>query len=295
MNQTLSRGGFSIVYLATDLVSGAKVILKEYMPSKLARRDRSLAVVARSDQAIESFKHGRKRFLQEASALAGLKHPNIVNVTDFFSTNGTVYMAMQHEHGENLQAYIRKHRGGLSERFILTVFPALLDGLRMIHESRQLHLDVKPSNIHLRPGGSPLLLDFGAVHQILQSRAGTPAQVVTPGYAPVEQYNNRGYVGPWTDIYALGATMRCCIEGRAPPLATERHEKETMRPAASAFKKRYSEQLLSAIDWSMEIDPLCRPQSVDALVQALPDLAEGSRDTPRVAAAGCSDPGAALK
>ena len=272
ISKTLSRGGFSYVYLAKEISSGRRVILKEYMPSKLAKRDAEMRVVARNEKTIEYFTHGRKLFLQEAKTLAALKHPNIVDVLNFFSGNGTVYIVMVYEHGHNLHSYIKKHRGFLSEQFLLTVFPALLGGLKMIHETGFLHLDIKPSNVHLRPGGSPLLLDFGAVHPIMQTRSSQLTQVITPGFSPIEQYNNSGYVGPWTDIYALGASMRNCIDHRPPPDAQARHENDLMKPAIEAYQKKYSDELLKAIDWAMEVDPLLRPQSVAELIDVLPSL-----------------------
>lgn len=276
IRKTLTRGGFSVIYLATDMANNERIILKEYMPAKLAKRDGTMNVVARSDSTFENFRHGRKLFLQEAAALANLKHPNIVNVVNFFSANGTVYIAMEFAQGQNLQAYIKKHSGYMSEQFITTIFPPLLDALRTIHQTGFLHLDIKPGNIHIRPGGKPLLLDFGAVHPIMQTRSDQPTQVVTPGYSPIEQYSNRGYVGPWTDIYAIGASIRTCIEDKAPPSAPERHENDQVRPAVEAFRKKYSEELLKVIDWAMEVDPLLRPQSVDALLEVFPTSANSS-------------------
>ena len=273
ITKTLSRGGFSYVYLASDVNNGRRIVLKEYIPSSLAQRDVEMRVIARNDETLDHFNHGRKLFLQEANALSGLKHPNIVNVINFFSANGTVYMVMDFVQGHNLHSYIKKHKGYLSEQFLLTVFPPLLDALQLIHQSGFLHLDIKPSNVHLQPGGSPILLDFGAVHPIMQTRSNQPTQVVTPGFSPIEQYTNRGYVGPWTDIYALGATMRNCIDQRLPPAAITRHEHDTMKPAAEAFHKRYSAELLKAIDWSMEVDPLLRPQNIAALLKVMPKLA----------------------
>lgn len=270
IQKVISRGGFSIVYIALDKKSQKHVVIKEYMPSKLAHRDDTQSVVPLSEDTVEHYIHGRRLFLQEATTLAGLKHPNIVNVINFFSAYGTVYMVMEYVSGKNLQTYIKKHRGYMSEKFLLTVFPKLLKGLKLIHAAGFLHLDIKPGNIHLRPGGKPILLDFGAVHQIMRTRSKQVTQVVTPGYSPIEQYNNNGYVGPWSDIYAIGATMRCCIEGHAPILATERHERDTLRPAIKAFKGKYSDALLNVIDMAMEVDPLLRPQCVDDLLQLFP-------------------------
>ncbi|HEY9148468.1 MAG TPA: serine/threonine-protein kinase, partial [Gammaproteobacteria bacterium] len=253
-----------------DAQSGEQVAIKEYMPLKLAYRgEDGCTIHASDDKAGEQFAHGRRMFFQEANALAAIKHPNIINVVNFFRANGTVYMVMEFVKGINLQDYIRRHNGGLSEKFIYHVFLPLLDGLKQLHAQGLLHMDIKPGNIHLRPGGNPVLLDFGAVHQMQTSRRYQPGQVLTLGFSPVEQSMSGGYVGPWTDIYAIGATMRACLEGQSPPPAEHRRMDDTMKPAVEAFKKGYSKRLLRAIDWAMEVDPMYRPQSVDELLDAM--------------------------
>jgi serine/threonine protein kinase len=269
LEKTLGGGGFSVVYRARQVNNDRQVVIKEYFPNKLARRDRDGQVRAQNEDTENRFNRGRKLFFQEASTLATLKHTNIVDVFNFFQANGTVYMVMEYQEGQNLQHYLQRRRGGLSEKFLRTVFPALLDGLDLIHASDLLHLDIKPGNIHIQRGGQPLLLDFGAVHGFPQSRQEQPGQVISPGFSPIEQYDNRGYVGPWTDLYALGATMRACIEGRPPINARLRHEQDSLKPAQFAFRGRYADNLLRAIDWAMEVDPLLRPQSVAAFRAAL--------------------------
>lgn len=268
IDNTLSAGGFGIVYLATDLQNDMQIVIKEYMPNKLAQRLPDGFVMPQGEQQQEHHNEGMRLFLQEAAALIKLKHPNIVRVLNFFRANGTVYMVMEYRPGKNLQRYIKSRAGNLSETFLRTIFPPLLEGLRVVHDTGFLHLDIKPGNIHLCPGGIPLLLDFGAVHPRNTSRKLQITQVVTAGFSPMEQYNLGGYVGPWTDIYAIGATIRACIEGNAPVSAKDRQEKDKLRPAAIAFKRRYSASLLESLDWAMEMDPLLRPQTVDEFLTA---------------------------
>lgn len=276
IDRTLGGGGFSIVYLASDIESGEVVVIKEYIPSRLATRHDDYSVVPKDDESSGRFSRGRMLFFQEASALATLKHSNIVNVLSFFRANGTVYMVMEYQDGKNLQAYLTARGGSLSEKFLRTVFPQLLDGLALIHSRDLLHLDIKPGNIHIRPGGDPLLLDFGAVHGFPQSRQSQPGQIISPGFSPIEQYEVNGYVGPWSDIYAFGATMRACIEGKPPVTAKLRHERDSLKSVQTLFHKHYSNSLLAAIDWAMEVDPMLRPQNAQVFREAL--LAEDPPD-----------------
>ncbi len=266
----IGSGGFSLIYLAEDEDTQERVIIKEYLPKKSASRNGANRItIASSRKEQNAFHHGRKLFYQEAKALCSLRHPNVVRVRNFFLANKTAYLVMDYEPGKNLGGYIKQRGGNLSTTFIMTVFPPILDALSLIHSHNQLHLDIKPGNIHLRPGGSPLLLDFGAIHQVTKTSSIKSSRVITAGFSPVEQYYASGNVGPWSDVYAIGATMRACIEGRPPPSAIKRHAKERLAPAVKKHRQRYPRYLLEAMDWAMEIDPRRRPQNAGDLLNAL--------------------------
>jgi serine/threonine protein kinase len=268
VTRLIGSGGFSLIYLAEDEDSHDEVAIKEYLPKRFGTRDHRLHVGVADEAKYESFQRGRRLFYQEARVLATLRHPNIVHVRNCFLANNTAYLAMNYEPGKNLGRYIKKRQGGLSTNFLMTVFPPLLDALELIHSRQHLHLDIKPSNIHLRPGGNPLLLDFGAAYH-LDDVGEKKAQVVTPGFSPIEQYYAAGKVGPCTDVYAAGATMRACIEGKPPPSAVERHAEDKLTPAIEAFGRYYPREVLESIDWAMQIDRTRRPTSAGELRDAL--------------------------
>ena len=225
--KVLGVGGFSIVYLAVDTRNHQRVVVKEYMPSNQATRRDGTTVEALTGESSATFRVGIKRFFEEAAALAKIRHPNIVRVTDFFRDNNTVYMVMHYESGKDLRAYIKRH-SRLSEKFIRTVFPELLEGLKALHAHGLLHLDVKPANIYLRPGGHPMLLDFGAAQAAMTEKKRS-LQTLTQGFAPPEQHA-QGHIGPWTDLYALGASIWACMSGKAPPPSPVRAEKTRSSP-----------------------------------------------------------------
>jgi len=264
----VASGGFSLIYLAEDEDTQDEVIIKEFLPKKLARRGAHGRVEVIETKQHDNFHRSLRLFYQEVRVLASLRHPNIVQVRGFFLQNATGYLVMDHERGKNLASYIKKRSGNLSTRFIMTVFPPILDALSLIHSRELLHLDIKPSNIHLRTGGNPLLLDFGAVHE-LRSERNRKGRVVTTGFSPVEQYYHSGKVGPWSDVYAIGASMRACLDGKAPPSAIERHAKDKLKPASRVYRRRYPATLLEAIDWAMEIEYEKRPQNAGELLEAL--------------------------
>jgi hypothetical protein len=264
----LSCGGFSIVYLAYD-ENDQPVAIKEYLPSQLALRNQGDALPSIAEDNVQTFRYGMKCFFEEGRSLARLSHANVVRVLNFFRANETVYIVMRYERGRTLQEHIQARRGTIKENFIRHVFTRLLNGLREVHSHKLLHLDIKPANIYIRNEGTPVLIDFGAARQTLAEGGFKLSPMYTPGFAPPEQYKDRELLGPWSDIYAIGASMFACLAGAAPQAADQRMENDRYVSATRLWQDRYSRQLLETIDWCLELDHLRRPQSVLALQKVL--------------------------
>src|SRR5687768_12908800 len=268
IQRLLATGGFSFVYLAHD-DNEAPVAIKEYLPSTLAVRINGERRANIPDADLAVFRAGMKCFFDEGRALANLLHPNVVRVLNFFRANDTAYLVMRYERGRTLQEHIRRHRGALEERWIRTTFAQLLNGLREVHTNKLLHLDIKPANVYVRNDGTPLLIDFGAARQTLLAEGMKLPPTYTPGFASPEQYARRELLGPWSDIYSVGATMYACFAAAAPQPADERLEKDLVVPARRNWAGKYSAELLDIVDWCLQLDHLQRPQSVFALQKAL--------------------------
>jgi serine/threonine protein kinase len=178
-------------------------------------------------------------------------------------------MVMRYERGRTLEEHIRHHRGSIKEDFIRRVISLLLNGLREVHTNKLLHLDIKPANVYIRNDGTPVLIDFGAARQTLTEETTRLSPMYTPGFAAPEQYRNRELLGPWSDIYSVGATMYSCLAAAAPPYADRRLDQDSYLPARKQWVGKYSEALLQTIDWCLRLDHLRRPQSVFALQKVL--------------------------
>ncbi len=248
----LAAGGFSFVYLAHD-ENEAPVAIKEYR-------------IAEDDPV--KFNHGMRCFFEEGRALARLSHPNVVRVLNFFRANDTVYLVMRYERGRSLQEHVRRRRGPLDEAWLRATFVELLNGLREVHSNKLMHLDIKPGNVYIRNDGSPLLIDFGAARQTLSGEIQLPP-TYTPGFASPEQHTRRELLGPWSDIYSVGATLYASLGAATPQPADQRLENDALVPARRAWSGRYSAELLDIVDWCMRLDHLERPQSVLTLQKSL--------------------------
>ena len=268
IRKVLSAGGFSFVYIARDK-DKKTVAIKEYLPITLALRADGEKVQVTSAETSASFGYGLKCFFEEGRALANINHKNIVRVLNFFRANETVYMVMQYERGRSLQEFILGQTGPVSENFVRRVFSELLNGLREVHAQKLLHLDIKPANIYIRMDGSPVLLDFGSARQTLSEVQPHLPPSYTPGFASPEQYFDRKLLGPWSDVYSVGATMYACLVRAAPMSADQRLKKDLLIPAEKVGENIYSKNLLKIIDGCLALDHLQRPQSLFALQKAL--------------------------
>jgi len=265
---TLGQGGFGITYRARDTQLGRDVALKEYMPTALATREPDLTVLPRAADLADDFHHGRERFFDEARTLAHLTDtPGVVGVFDYLAANNTAYMAMTLIHGETLDARLKRDRR-LQQAAIEQLLYPLLEGLEIFHKAGFLHRDIKPAYILLDESGRPTLVDFGASRAAVLARTRAMTAVHTPLYAAPEQMTS-GRQGPWTDIYALAATLYHCVTGAPPAGAMERFTGEALLPAADAAKGRYAPTLLAAIDAGLELKPAERPQSIAGWRQVL--------------------------
>ena len=283
-HRVLGYGGFGITYLGWNIALDIPVAIKEYLPADLATREQDLSVVPQTSQAAADFQWGLERFLDEARTLARFQHPNIVRVHHFFGAHSTAYIAMDYVEGEDLSAYLTR-KGTLSEDELKGILYPLLSALEVVHQADFLHRDIKPGNIVLRDlDGSPVLLDFGAARQAIGAKSRSVTSIVTPGYAPIEQYSSRGRQGPWTDIYALGGVCYRALTGQVPEDATDRVRNDPLIPVSQRCAGRASGAFLSAIDMALSVDEGDRPQSVGAWRSALEADAgggerRGTRDT----------------
>lgn len=267
----IGGGGFSLVYLARD-GANQPVAIKEYLPGALVlRTEGSVLLQASSEENNSIFRHGMKCFFEEGRALARINHPNVVRVTNFFRANDTVYMVMRYERGKTLQQHIQANRGNIRESFIRRVFAHMLNGLRDVHTHKLLHLDIKPSNVYIRLDGSPVLIDFGAARQTLSQEESKLQPMYTPGFAAPEQYHNRERLGPWTDVYSVGASLYACLAGYPPQAADARLLNDKLVPAAKTWHGAYSDQLLGTVDACLKLNYMDRPQSVFTLQKTLMD------------------------
>lgn len=259
----LGSGGFGITYLALDLALERHVAVKEYLPRDWGMRSEDGTVVPRSSSAVRDYSWGLDRFIGEARALARLDHPNVVKVHRVMKSRGTAYLVMEYLDGESLAEKLAAG-GPMRESQVRPMLTALAEGLAPVHEAGMLHRDIKPANVMMKSDGTPVLIDFGAARQQMGEHSKSLTAVLTPGYAPIEQYSNAVPQGPWTDIYALGAVAYAALTGHAPNDAVERVTDDCLRPVEEAAPGTVSRALSEAVGAALTIDARSRPQNLAA-------------------------------
>ena len=283
----VSSGGFGVVYLAVD-AADQQVAIKEYLPSSLVTRAAGELLPHVPSDKLSLYRLGLKSFFEEGRALAQISHASVVSVLNFFRENETVYMVMNYLEGATLQDYIVTARDQKSakvfrESTIRSLFDEVLRGMRIVHQHKMLHLDIKPANIFITDDNKAVMIDFGAAREVLSKEGNFIRPMFTPGFAAPEMYRRDSAMGPWTDIYALGACMYACMQGTPPAEAPQRKEKDRLTLSLARLRGVYSDNLIEVVEWCMALDPLSRPQSVFALQKEL--SREGERRYTRLSVA----------
>ncbi len=269
----VAAGGFGVVYLAQD-AQGQQVAIKEYLPSSLVARSAGELLPQIAPEKLSLYRLGLKSFFEEGRSLAQISHPSVVSVMNFFRENETVYMVMNYLEGASLQDFIitardLKQPKVFRESTIRSLFDEILRGLRIVHQHKMLHLDIKPANIFITDDNKAVLIDFGAAREVLSKEGNFVRPMYTPGFAAPEMYRRDAAMGPWTDIYAIGACIYACMQGYPPNDAPQRLEKDRVAIALARLRGIYSDNLIEVVEWCMSLDPLSRPQSVFALQKEL--------------------------
>ena len=269
----VAAGGFGLVYLALD-ADGQQVAVKEYLPSSLATRAPGELLPQVQPEKLSLYRLGLKSFFEEGRSLAQISHPSVVSVLNFFRENETVNMVMNYLEGAALQDFIvtardLKQSKVFRESTIRSLFDEILRGLRIVHQHKMLHLDIKPANIFITDDNKSVLIDFGAAREVLSKEGNFIRPMYTPGFAAPEMYRRDASMGPWTDIYAIGACIYACMQGYPPNEAPQRLEKDRIAVALARLRGVYSDNLIEVVEWCMSLDPLSRPQSVFALQKEL--------------------------
>lgn len=267
VEKVLGAGGFGITYKAFDRILQRSVAIKEFFPNPgCIRQGRS--VFPAGNFNIQTYQEAKQEFIREAQLLAKFNHPNIVKVYDYFEENNTAYMVMEFVEGKSLTELLRERGGVIPEDEVLKYTLQIAEALREIHKANWLHRDIKPDNIMVRANGEAVLIDFGIARQFTAMKTQSMTSALTDGYAPLEQYGSKARFGPYTDIYALGATLYHLLTGQIPPSAPDRAHGVELKPPHE-INRKVSREISEAIMKAMEMEVNKRPQNVDEFISLL--------------------------
>lgn len=261
IDRVLGQGGFGITYAATHTVLNSKVAIKELFPEGTARQGTTVAPPGTLGGG--GWQELKKSFILEAQTVARFNHPAIVRVMDIFEENGTAYLVMEYLEGQPLGKVLEK--GPASMDLVEKTAREVAEALKVVHGNGLLHRDIKPDNIYLEKTGRVVLIDFGSARNFASGQSSKHTRLVTPGYAPLEQYATQATLGPYTDIYALGATLHHALTGQQPPDAVSRTTGAQLAPLPANMPRA----LRSAVEAAMQVEVVKRPQTADAFLAIL--------------------------
>lgn len=278
IEKVLGQGGFGITYLGIDELHEKKVAIKEFFPQGIVTRNIEYedAVTVTFVGEKDNYNKGKEKFLKEARIMARFsKDEGIVKAQDFFEINNTAYIVMEYLEGITLKQYLRENER-IEPEELLELFVPLIESLDEIHSQGLIHRDISPDNIMVLLGGKIKLMDFGAARDYTDFGEKSLSLILKPGYAPPEQYQTHGVQGPWTDIYALCATMYKCLTGENPPDAIERVMDDNLKEI-SEFGIPVSKQMEETIIKGMSISARNRYQNIEEFCEDLYALSEETR------------------
>jgi serine/threonine protein kinase len=278
VGKVLGQGGFGITYMGADTILSRPVAIKELFPEGCQRNGTTVQPTRITPSDFSSMK---QRFLDEARLLASLNHPGIVKVYDFFEENNTAYMVMEYLRGKSLAKLVEERGGALSEQEAVGYILKVCEALDVVHKAGYLHRDIKPENIIVCGDGRVVLVDFGAARAFMAGKTGRMTVILTPGFAPLEQYAEQAKRGAYTDIYALGATLYYLLTGQVPVSAADRFSGVELK-SVREINGRVSRQVEEAVMKAMAMRVEERPQSVEEFVKLLTSPSVGVPKAPKV-------------
>ena len=275
IERLLGQGGFGNTYVGYNTIFDERIAIKEFFMRGVTERDETTCAVSVSNEEnVAQFEEQREKFKKEARRLRKLKNEHIVKVHDLFEENGTAYYVMDYIEGDNLAERMKRTGKPFSETEVRNILPQILSALKEVHQNEIWHLDIKPGNIMLDKDGNAYLIDFGASKQIRSNGSITTSTALcyTPGYAPNEQIGQMyDRFGPWTDIYALGATIYTLLTNKRPPMAIDIEEEGD---DAFNYPNSVSSQMRELVIWMMKPQRKKRPQNVDEINELQDDIAD---------------------
>lgn len=266
IKQPLGQGGFGITYQGIDTRLNRAVAVKEFFPEGCWRKGSTVVSAGRWNY--DTYSSAKQKFLLEGQTLGQFNHPGIVQVFYYFEENNTAYMVMEYIRGKTIAELLKHTKGKLTEAKALEYITKVGEALEVLHQARFLHRDIKPDNIMLADDGRVVLIDFGAARDFTANCTTRYTTMLTPGYAPLEQYGRALKYGAFTDIYALGSTLYHLLTGEAPVSAIERAAGVELRPVKE-LNPQISSHISEAIAKAMKMDVTERLQTVREFLDLL--------------------------